>query len=165
MESGRQTAADRGALATGPLWWFADWPVREVPVTGSLVYTVWDRSGAFIYVGMAGRSASSLSASKGPFGRLTSHASGRRSGDQFCIYICDRLVLPHVHNRISDIADGRLSLDALTRAYIRSELGFRFVVAPGPAEAFVVERALQKGEWPFGRPLLDPGPEIGLDPS
>ena len=27
-------------------------------------------------------------------GRLKSHASGRRSGDQFCIYICDRFVVP-----------------------------------------------------------------------
>jgi len=26
--------------------------------------------------------------------RLRSHASGRRSGDQFCIYVADRFVLP-----------------------------------------------------------------------
>ena len=45
-----------------------------------------------------------------PLGRLASHASGRRSGDQFLIYVCDRLVLPRLGNRIGEIAGGALSL-------------------------------------------------------
>jgi hypothetical protein len=105
---------------------------------------------------MAGRSATTSSKSKGPFGRLESHASGRRSGDQFNIYICDRFALPRVHNRIAEIAAGTLFLDQLTREFIRTELGFRFVEVAGPEEAFKLERRLQRGEWPAGRPVLNP---------
>jgi stalled ribosome alternative rescue factor ArfA len=96
------------ALLHGPLYRFANWPVGDVPKTGSLVYTVWDRAGAFVYVGMAGRGGTVSSKGKGPYGRLGSHASGRRSGDQFCVYVCDRFVLPRIHNRIPEIAAGKL---------------------------------------------------------
>ncbi|WP_018260705.1 hypothetical protein [Methylobacterium sp. WSM2598] len=147
---------DVSELADGTLHWFADWPVRHVPTSGSIVYTIWDRAGAFIYVGMAGRSTSTSAKSKGPFGRLESHANGRRSGDQFNVYICDRFVLPRVHNRITEIAEGRLSLDLLTREFIRAELGFRFIAVTDPAEAFLIERCLQRGEWEAGRPILNP---------
>lgn len=84
------------ALEHGELFWFANWPVAAVPRSGAIVYTVWDRSSRFIYVGMAGRGETTAARGSGPFGRLNSHASGRRSGDQFCVYICDRLVLPTV---------------------------------------------------------------------
>lgn len=43
------------ALEHGELFWFANWPVAAVPRSGAIVYTVWDRSSRFIYVGMAGR--------------------------------------------------------------------------------------------------------------
>lgn len=62
------------ALEHGQLFWFADWPVAAVPRSGALVYTVWDRSGRFIYVGMAGRGETSAARGSGPFGRLNSHA-------------------------------------------------------------------------------------------
>src|SRR3954451_17903342 len=100
-------------LSSGSLFWFADWPCGEVPRSGALVYTIWDRSGRFIYVGMAGRglvddpaAGTTLRTGFGPWGRLTSHASGRRSGDQFCVYVCDRLVLPTVVDRVPEIAAG-----------------------------------------------------------
>jgi len=143
-------------LLEGPLLWFADWPANAtgVPRSGSAVYTVWDRAGAFVYVGMSGRSATATGS--GPFGRLNSHASGRRSGDQFNLYICDRFVLPRVHNRIAEIAAGTLSLDRMTRDYIRTELGFRCATLPSPADAFTTERQLQRGDWPAGQPILNP---------
>lgn len=43
------------ALEHGQLSWFANWPVSAVPRSGALVYTVWNRSGQFVHVGMAGR--------------------------------------------------------------------------------------------------------------
>jgi hypothetical protein len=145
-------------LGAGPVHWFADWPVTLVPRTGAIVYTIWDRAGAFLYVGMAGRGTSISANSKGPFGRLESHANGRRSGDQFNVYVSDRLVLLRVHNRIDEIARGELSLDRLTREFIRAELGFRFNAAPDAASAYALERQLQRGEWDHGRPLLNPAP-------
>jgi hypothetical protein len=146
------------ALHQGPLHWFSDWPTGEVPSVGPIVYTIWNRDGAFIYVGMAGRNGISSAKPKGPFGRLESHASGRRSGNQFCIYVCDRFVLPRVHNRIAEIAEGKLSLDRLTREFIRTELGFKFMPVEDSAKACQIERLLQRGEWDCGRPFLNPLP-------
>ena len=149
-----QTLLD--ALEHGELFWFGDWPVVAVPRSGAIVYTVWNRSGQFIYVGMAGRGETAAARGSGPFGRLNSHASGRRSGDQFCVYVCDRLVLPTLRDRIEDIAGGKLSLDGATRQYVRTELGFRMVHVTDGREALQVERMVQRGALLAGRPFLNP---------
>lgn len=149
---------DTISLAAGPVYWFSDWPIAAVPGTGSAVYTIWDRDGSFVYVGMSGRSATATG--RGLWGRLNSHASGRRSGDQFCIYVCDKLVLHGLHNRLAEVSSGHLSLDAATRDYIRERLGFRFLAVPGPQEAFQLERRIQRGELEPGRPLLNPLPQM-----
>jgi hypothetical protein len=47
---------DPSALWLGPMHWFSDWPVGEVPQAGSLVYTIWDREKQFIYLGSLIRS-------------------------------------------------------------------------------------------------------------
>jgi hypothetical protein len=141
----RADADNLPALHQGPLYWFSDWPTGNVPSVGSIVYTIWNRAGAFIYVGMAGRNGISSAKPKGPFGRLESHASGRRSGNQSCIYVCDRFVLSRVHNRIAEIAEGTLSLDRLTREFIRAELGFRFVSVEDATAARELEQTLQRG--------------------
>ena len=61
------------------------------------VYTIWN-GGVFLYVGMAwAHRDDSNPKAVGVFGRLSSHASGRRSGGQFCIYICDRFVVPELN--------------------------------------------------------------------
>lgn len=87
---------------------------------------------------------------------LNSHAGGRRSGDQFNIYVSDRFLLPRVASRIPEIAAGKLSLDTLTREHIRTELGFRIVALSTPMDAFTVERQLRRGEWAAGQPILNP---------
>jgi hypothetical protein len=69
----------------------------SVPKVAAGVYSVWE-NGRLIYVGMSGRglAAEDIDApdepvkAKGLWTRLDSHASGRKSGDQFCVYICDR---------------------------------------------------------------------------
>ena len=144
------------SLEHGQLFWFSDWPVAAVPRSGALVYTIWDRSGRFIYVGMAGRGETSIARGFGPFGRLASHASGRRSGDQFCVYVCDRLVLPTVRDRIDNIAAGNFSLDGAIRQYVRTELGFRMAHVTDGREALQVEQLVQRGQLAPGRPLLNP---------
>ena len=148
---------DPSALWLSPMHWFSDWPVGEVPQAGSLVYTIWDRDGLFVYVGISGRSLTQSARAKGPLGRLASHASGRRSGDQFLIYVCDRLVLPRLGNRIAEVAEGALSLDHETKVYVRTNLGFRWLAMEDPKAAFALERSLQAGERnPPGAPLLNP---------
>src|SRR4051794_12863720 len=61
-----------------------------IPGSGAGVYTIWDDDGAFIYVGAAGRNPDGT----GLASRLRSHHRGRRSGDQFCVYVADHYVMP-----------------------------------------------------------------------
>ena len=88
------------ALTRGPTYRFADWPISDVPATSG-IYTIW-HGRAFIYVGVAGRqlaTSARLNSFAGLRSRLNSHASGRGSGDQFCVYVCDRLVLARYADR------------------------------------------------------------------
>lgn len=146
-------------LVNGPIHWFSNWPTGDVPNFGAITYTIWNREGSFIYAGHAGRSykgGNEGNGKDGPFGRLKSHASGRRSGNQFCIYVADWLVLPNLHNRISEIADRTLSLDAATRDYIKANLGFRWVSMESGGHARSLEDRLRRGEVACGKPLLNP---------
>jgi hypothetical protein len=60
--------------------------------------------------------------------RLNSHAGGRRSGDQFCVYVFDRLVLPVLSaEEIRKAAEGQISLDARVRHYIRTHCSYSLV--------------------------------------
>jgi hypothetical protein len=152
-------------LEAGPLFRFADWPNGQVPRRAAGVYTVW-RAGDLLYAGMSGRGAqredfvvgdSQQSRAKGLWTRLNSHASGRRSGDQFNLYICDRFIVPAltaVQQR--EIGQGRLLLDRLTRGFIRERLGYRFAVYGDGAEALAAERAVRAGGLAAGRPYLNP---------
>src|SRR5271166_6924169 len=148
-------------LGRGTLYSFRDWPNPDVPKHGAGVYTIWHQDGRFIYVGMSGRAITKDTATRNtPYGiytRLQSHASGRRSGDQFCVYVADRLVLPTLAQEdITAIALGRHQMDAFVRRYIHENLLYRFVLLPDGSAAYAVEAAIKSGEWAHGRPLLNP---------
>ena len=147
-------------LWLGPIHWFSDWPNGSPPRTGAVVYSIWDRDNRFLYVGMSGRSHSPdnevAPRGQGPWGRLNSHRNGRRSGDQFCVYLSDRVVLPSLHNRISEIASGSLSLDTATREYVAENLGYRWIGVGQGRIARAIEVEIQKGMAECGRPFLNP---------
>jgi hypothetical protein len=95
---------------------------------------------------------------QGLYTRLQSHASGRRSGDQFCVYVADRLVLPTLsRDEIAAIASGRHSMDAFVRRYVHENLRYRFAMLPDGASAYAVEAAIKNNTWEFGCPVLNPG--------
>src|SRR6476661_1228557 len=77
-------------LSSGPAYLFADWPNIAVSTFGAGVYTIWHSDGRFMYVGMSGRGMTTetirRNTPQGIYTRLQSHASGRRSGAQFCVY-------------------------------------------------------------------------------
>jgi hypothetical protein len=165
-------AADRAtapliALQTGPLFSFADWPNHQLPTRAAGVYTIWQEE-AFFYVGMSGRGAQTegFVAEPGPdssnktkwlWTRLNSHASGRRSGDQFNVYICDRFIVPILTPaQQHEVGRGQLLLDQMTKSFIREHLSYRFQVYPNGQEALNAERAVRAGGLPAGRPLLNP---------
>jgi hypothetical protein len=153
------------ALETGASHRFADWPNQSVPKVAAGVYSVWE-NGHLIYVGMSGRglTAEDIDApdepvkAKGLWTRLDSHASGRRSGDQFCVYICDRFVVPSLSDeQQAQIGHGALSLDVLTRQYIRERLEYRYVTVANGKDASALERAVQQGALAaVGKPFLNP---------
>ena len=123
---------------------------------------------SLIYVGMAGRSLTeSMIAARregqptarlGLASRLGSHAGGRRSGDQFCVYVADRLVLPTLASgQVEAIGTGGLSMDALVRSFVRTRLSYRFVETESGEAAYRIERLVQAGELAgVGKPLLNP---------
>jgi hypothetical protein len=137
-------------------------PNLEVPRFGAGVYTIRHRGGRFIYVGMSGRGITAPTAPRnspqGLYTRLHSHWGGRRSGDQFCVYVSDRFVLPTLsQENIASIASGRHEMDALVRRYIHDELLYRCVIVQEGKEALAIESAIKSGAWSRGRPFLNPG--------
>jgi hypothetical protein len=95
---------------------------------------------------------------QGIYTRLQSHTGGRRSGDQFCVYVADRLVLPALTQEdIAAIASGRHQMDAFVRRYIHENLVYRFVMLPDGAAAYALEAAIKSGGWDRGHPLLNAG--------
>ena len=147
MSLSAQLAAD---LTRGPAYSFANWPNASVPTFGAGVYAIWHNDGRFIYVGMSERGITAETTHRntpqGIYTRLQSHASGRRSGDQFCVYVADRLVLPTLSQEdITAVASGRHQIDAFVRRYIHENLSYRFVVLPDGAAAYAVEAAIKSG--------------------
>ena len=70
---------------------FSDWPNTAIPLITAGIYVIWDKD-HLIYCGMSGREIEKYknSNSKKKYGlinRLNSHASGRLSGDQFCVLL------------------------------------------------------------------------------
>ncbi len=156
--------ATLAGLRDGPLYRFADWPNAAVPNGRIGVYTVW-HGDRLLYVGMAGRAIGPSPDTGGPVparltglrSRLASYASGRRSGDQFCVYVFDRLVLPTLsREQIDDAGHGRLSLDGLTRQLIRGSLSYRFAPSTDATAARDAERQIQREGLAGQLPLLNP---------
>lgn len=103
---------------------FAENPRDHIPTKGSIIYSVWDQEENFIYIGISGLQKSTER--RNPLSRMISHSSGRRSGDQFCIYIHDFYVIPKL------IEDGEYTpsigiLDNLTRDFVKENLSYRFM--------------------------------------
>ena len=72
---------------------------------------------------------------------MISHASGVRSGDQFCVYISDRLVINNLTDeQIKGTSEGTYSLDHQIRDFIRTELSYRYVLVPDDPTARALER-------------------------
>ena len=102
MSEDAHRAALCRVLVEGPVYSFRDWPNPKVPPVAAGVYTVW-MGDAFLYAGMSGHGLTAQAIRdqqergdrrKALYARLNSHASGQRSGDTFCLYICDRYVIP-----------------------------------------------------------------------
>jgi hypothetical protein len=134
------------ALFYGPVIAFHDWSTTVVP-RGPGVYTIWEGP-VFIYAGIARQNL---------YTRLNAHAGGRRSGNQFCVYVCDRFVIPAITaSEREQLKHGRYSLDQATREYIRTRLSFRYLATPDADTAILIERDAKRGVFSAGPPILNP---------
>jgi hypothetical protein len=139
---------------------FSDWPNSEVPIVAAGVYAIWDGD-TLIYCGMSGREFEKVVPAEkvkfGLFTRLASHASGRLSGDQFCVYVANRLVIPSLKpEQMTKFATGELNLDKLTKAYINGRLEYQFAPVHTSAEAYALEKRCREGATFGVKPLLNP---------
>jgi hypothetical protein len=167
-EMGPTTFDIIAALELGPRYRFADWPNHDIEPGRAGVYTVWEGD-QFIYVGMAGRTmgvdpeklpgkdSPTLKPSNPLVSRLGAHAAGRRSGDQFCVYVCDRFIVPFLGpDALQELAEGDLKLDLSTKHHIRTYYDYRYITDLGPYTALLLERLIQGGALAAGKPFLNP---------
>ena len=154
-------------LSSGVLHPFSTWPHSAVPSAAAGVYSIWNNNGTLIYVGMSGRGltnehiieSQSEGRKRGLYTRLNMHASGARSGDQFCVYIADRFVLPTLTvQQIKSISERATAFDHLIRDYIHSNLSYRFAITHDGKEAIDLEREARSGalgSLPFLNPITN----------
>lgn len=129
--------------------------VSDIPSWGSIIYTVFLDKTEYIYVGIGGLSGSTVN-DRNPRSRIIQHSQGRRSGDQFCIYIQDFYVIPQLVGQHYTPKKGYL--DQLTKEFIQSRLTYRYLVVQTEDSNSVVrklERELQCDVHGFGSPSLN----------
>jgi hypothetical protein len=156
-ESTRKHLAE---LESGPTHRFADGAHPQIPRVCCGVYTIWDGN-TLVYVGHAGRAVHVATGNRrtGLADRLFHHSGGRRSGDQFCVYVADRLVLPKLTaENLADIAAGHLLLDDFVYVYVQDRLAYRVTITADIAVARAVENAARGGVLDAGKPVLNPLP-------
>tara|TARA_B100000315_G_C14392764_1_gene502798 strand:- start:294 stop:791 length:498 start_codon:yes stop_codon:yes gene_type:complete len=135
---------------------FADPDIKQIPEFGSIIYTVWHDQNGFIYVGIGGIRGLTVK-DRDPRSRIKQHAEGRRSGDQFCVYIQDFFVIPEIV-KSGHYQPERGYLDKLTRNYIRAHLSYRFLcfqTEDSDKIVRVLESKIQKGVEGIGPPFLN----------
>ena len=155
-------------LAHGPLHRFADALDPSIPLVAAGCYTIWDGDGRYLYAGMAGRSLTVESIAmartagrtkpSGLLDRLNAHRNGRRSGDQFCVYIFDFFVLPRLTaDDIAAVVARTRKLDADIGQYIRDNLCYRWYETDDGATARALERSLVTDGIRGTLPFINPG--------
>lgn len=143
-----------------PRFRFSEWPNPAVPLITAGIYAVWEGT-RLLYCGMSGRQFDPDKAGRklkyGLHTRLASHASGRLSGDQFCVYVANRLVLPALSAvLLPKFESGELTLDMLARDYIRNRLEYQFACVPNSREALALEDRCRRGEVFGAKPYFNP---------
>lgn len=124
---------------------FSAWPNPSIPAVAAGVYAIWKDS-ELIYCGMSGREIDSKgktsSKKYGLITRLNSHASGRLSGDQFCVYVANRFVIPSiVADELPLFETGKLTLDTRTKTFIHQHFEYAYALVATSADAYGLERS------------------------
>ena len=140
---------------------FKNWPKKNFPSVAAGVYVIWDDQ-TLLYVGTAGKDLDKAQKSgKKKFGlitRLNTHASGRTAGDQFCSLLANRIVIPSItKTQIIKFKEGSVTLDQMTKKYIRSNLEYQYLVVENFQDAIDLEMHSIRGAVFSTKPLLNSG--------
>lgn len=82
---------------------------------------------------------------------------GRLSGNQFCVYVANRLVIPTLTtDDLSKFGTGEYKLDYMTKSYIHDNFEYQYLIVDSSAEAYNIENKVRSGELFNQRPLLNP---------
>ena len=131
---------------------FKEDPKHHIPEYGSIMYSIWNKDEQFIYIGVAG---TQTNGEKKPRSRIKAHRSGKRSGDQFCVYVHDYYVIPSLLDKgIYEPIRG--ALDQLTKEYIHNNFSYRFKLFEKGISSIQIkslENQIKKGI--FGKPFLN----------
>ena len=149
---------DVTCLFSGKAIPFSNPRIEEIPKYGSIIYTIWNKKNEFIYVGIAGVRSGVPLKKRNPRSRLKAHASGRRSGNQFCVYVQDFFVIPEIIKSKNKYKPARQLLDKRTQEYIHKNLSYRYKVFQnnnGIATVRRLENEIQGGIKGFGIPFLN----------
>jgi hypothetical protein len=163
----RSVANGRDQLENGSLHRFAEALDPSLPRVAAGCYTIWDSDGAYLYAGMAGRkmTVASIAAARtnplakpsGLLSRLRSHQNGRRSGDQFCVYVFDLFVLPGLTSAdVADVVRRLRRLDDDVRAFVQGQLSYRWCETADATSAFELERSLVTDGMGGVLPFINP---------
>ena len=139
---------------------FKNWPQKNFPAVAAGIYLIWDGQ-TLLYVSTAGKDLDkALRSGKNKFGlitRLNSHASGRAAGDQFCTLLSNRIVIPSLKNsQLNKFREGSLTLDQMTKKYIRTNLEYQYLLVENFQDAIDLEGYCKSGTIFKTKPLLNP---------
>ena len=128
---------------------FKNWPKKNFPSVAAGVYVIWDDQ-TLLYVGTAGKDLDKAQKSgKNKFGlitRINSHASGRTANDQFCSFLANRIVIPSLTNsQVTKFRNGSLTLDQVTKKYIRTNLEYQYLLVDNFQDALDLEGHCKRG--------------------
>ena len=150
---------DISPLFEGELYPFEIRPDESIPDIASGLYSIWQGE-QFLYIGIAGRDLNKSSTRKvrGLKDRLRAHWKGGLGGDQFAVYVFERLLAPQItREQLNAIGNGELTLNGLNRTYIRTNLSYRFLVTDTYAEAMEIENLIKSGKVEsYPKPYLNP---------
>jgi len=122
---------------------FSEWSKSDIESVRTGVYCIWNENDELVYVGMSGREYSKKIGSTKPYGlrlRLHKHASGKLSGDQFCVYVANRLVIPDLKiDELPLFGKGTLTLNLKVKEYIHKHFSYNFTYTDNEQESYSLE--------------------------
>ena len=139
---------------------FKNWPNHTIPSVAAGAYVIW-QGGELLYAGMSGREIEkAIKNGKKKYGlstRLASHASGRLSGDPFCAFVSNRIIIPELkQNQLNKFKNGLVTLDQVTKKFIRTKLDDQYLLVERSQDAHDLANHCRSGAI-FGiKPTFNP---------